>query len=49
MMITTVISVMLDIMYCMSEEAFTHGSIAIYDEAVGNSVGEATLTAILCR
>ena len=49
MTITTVIPEMLDIMCCMGQEGFTHRSIAICDEAIyneafGNSVGEATLT-----
>lgn len=44
MTIITVISVMLGIVHFMSEEGFTHGAIALYDEGFGNTVGEATLT-----
>ena len=42
--IITVMSVMQGIMYYMSEESFTRRGIAICDEAVGNTIGEARLT-----
>ena len=44
MMMSITMSVMHCLMYYMSEEDFTRRCIAICDEVVGSTIGEATLT-----